>query len=143
ANRPDAAASRLRQALALWRGAPLAGLEHEPFAADAARRLEELKLAAQEDRIEAGLPWRGVRRPVTELEALVREHPFREHLRGLLMLALYREGRQADALALYRQTRVLYAEELGLEPSPELLELERSILEHESSLRATSSNGGS
>jgi len=137
----DAASKRLREALALWRGAPLAGLEDEPFAQDAMRRLEELRLAAQADRIEADLACGDDPGLVAELEALVHEHPFRERLRGQLMLALYREGRQAEALAFYRQTRVFFAEELGLEPGPELLQLERSILAHEGSLRGTASNG--
>src|SRR5262249_44690670 len=86
--RAEPAAKQLRAALAPWRGAPLAGLEDEPFAADAARGLEELRLAAEEDRIEADLAC-GVRGLVAELDTLVREHPFRERLRGQLMLALY------------------------------------------------------
>ena len=125
---PGRAAAQLGEALALWRGAPLADFAYEPFAQAEIARLEELRLVAVEERIEAALALGDHARLVGELEALVREHPLRERLRGQLMLALYRSGRQADALEVYRQTSELLRDELGLEPSPQLRELERSIL---------------
>jgi predicted ATPase/DNA-binding SARP family transcriptional activator len=126
-----AAGTRFREALGLWRGPALADvLEVEPLALEAAR-LEELRLAAVEARIEADLA-AGLHAEVTgELERLVAEHPLRERLWRLLMLGLYRGGRQADALAAYRRARVMLAAELGLEPGEELRELERAVLRHE------------
>jgi len=127
------AAELLRQALALRRGPALAGLTSEALGREA-ERLEELRLHVVEDRIEADLECGREREIVPELQALVQEHPFRERPRAQLMLALYRSGRQADALAFYRETRSLLAEELGLEPSQELRELERAILRGDPSL---------
>ena len=128
------AARDFRAALALWRGPALADLRFEPFAVAEADRLEELRLHALEYRIEADLALGAGSELVPELEALVREHPLRERPLGLLMLALYRAGRQAEALAAYQAGRRRLAEELGLEPGPELRELQRKILEHDPSL---------
>jgi DNA-binding SARP family transcriptional activator len=124
---PLRASELLREALALWRGLPLAEFAREPFALVEARRLEELRLEALERRIEADLALGQQKNVVAELEALVADHPHRERLHGLLMLALFRAGRQADALAAYRRARAVLAE-LGLEPSVALRQLERQIL---------------
>jgi WD40 repeat protein/DNA-binding SARP family transcriptional activator len=128
------ARERLCSALGLWRGEPLADFAYEPFAQSAIARLQEARLAALEDRIEADLALGGDGELIPELESLVASNPLQERLRGQLMLALYRAGRQADALAVYRQTSELLREELGLEPGRLLQELERSILEHDASL---------
>jgi predicted ATPase/DNA-binding SARP family transcriptional activator len=120
-------------ALELWRGAALAGVE-APFAAAEASHLEELRLAAVEARIEAELESNAHDLLVPELERLIADHPFRERLRGLLMLALYRAGRQADALDAYQTARRVLVEELGIEPSPRLQELEQAILRQDPSL---------
>jgi WD40 repeat protein/DNA-binding SARP family transcriptional activator len=129
-----AAGLRLGDGLALWRGEPLADFTHEPFAQDEIARLGQARLAAVEDRIDAQLALGEHVRLVGELEVLVRGHPLRERVIGQLMVALYRSGRQADALSVYRQTSELLREELGLEPSRMLQELERSILEQDASL---------
>ena len=105
AGEPDRAAQRLRQGLALWRGPPLADFTYEPFAQQEIARLEELRLVAIEQRIDADLALGRHAQVVGELEALVREHPLRERIRGQLMLALYRCGRQAEALEAYRDGR--------------------------------------
>jgi DNA-binding SARP family transcriptional activator len=131
---PEAAARLLREALALWRGPALADVAHESFAQSEILRLEELRLVAVEQRIDADLELGRDAELVAELEALVREHPLRERPRAQLMLALYRSGRQAEALEVYRQTRRLLVEELGIEPSPALQELERAILDHDPEL---------
>jgi len=128
------AARDFRAALALWRGPALADLRFEPFAVAEADRLEELRLQVLDYRIEADLALGAGSELVPELEALVREHPFRERPLGLLMLALYRAERQAEALAAYQAGRRRLAEQLGLEPGPELRELQRKILEHDPSL---------
>ena len=128
------AAERLREALALWRGAPLAELDS--VARNERARLEEERIAALEQRIQADLELGRHAELVPELEGLVHEHPLRERQRGQLMLALYRSGRQADALEVYRSGRRLLDEELGLEPGDELKQLERAILEHDPSLQA-------
>jgi predicted ATPase/DNA-binding SARP family transcriptional activator len=120
-------------ALALWRGPALAGLE-APFAAAESARLEELRLAAVETRIEAELSGARHELLVPELERLIAEHPFRERLRGQLMLALYRAGRQAEALDAYQAARRVLVEELGIEPSPQLQELEGQILRQDPAL---------
>jgi predicted ATPase/DNA-binding SARP family transcriptional activator len=130
------AAETLRAALALWRGAPLADLAWEPFAQTEIVRLEELRLAALEDRIDADLALGRHGQLVGELERLVAEHPLRERLRAQLMLALYRAGRQADALAVYQRARRTLVDELGIEPSESLRRLERAILAHDPSLNA-------
>jgi DNA-binding SARP family transcriptional activator len=127
-------ARTLREALALWRGAPLADLAYEPFAQPEIARLEELRWAALEARIDAELASGRHAELVGELQALVAEHPLREHLHGQLMLAFYRSGRQADALELYRRTRETLSEELGIEPGLELQELERRMLQHDPEL---------
>ena len=132
-----AAGSALREALALWRGPLLADLAHEPFVQSEARRLDELRLASLEARVEADLALGRHQDVVAELERLVPEHPFRERLRAQLMLALYRCGRQSDALEHYRRTAELFAEELGIEPGPELKAREHAILNHDPSLRLT------
>ena len=128
------AAPLLAAALELWRGPALAEFAYEPWAQPAIGRLEELRLAATEARIDADLATGGGADLVGELEALVRAHPLREHLRAQLMLALYRAGRQADALAAYRDARTTLVDELGIEPGGELQELEQSILRHDTSL---------
>jgi DNA-binding SARP family transcriptional activator/streptogramin lyase len=128
------AASLLRQALALWRGPVLAGMEVDGSTRGIAARLEDLRLVAVESRIEADLALGRHASLVGELEGLVVEHPYREGLRRQLMLALYRSGRQADALAAYRAARVSLVEELGVEPGPELRELEAAMLRHDPTL---------
>ena len=124
----------LREALELWRDRPLADLSAEPFAATAVARLEEQRLEVLEQRIDADLALGRHASLVGELEALVAEHPYRERLRAQLMLALYRSGRQADALRVYRTGRRTLDDELGLEPGPELRELEAAILRHDARL---------
>ena len=131
----EAASERLAEALDLWRGPALAEFRGEPFARDAGARLEESQLAVLEDRIEADLALGRHDRLSPELEGLVARHPFRERIRGQLMLSLYRSGRQADALDLYRRTRESLVDELGIEPGPELQELERAILRHDPGLK--------
>jgi DNA-binding SARP family transcriptional activator len=130
-----AAAKQLEQALELWRGPPFAEFDAEPFARDAGGRLEESRLAAIEERIEADLALGRHARLVSELEQLIAREPFRERLRGQLMLALYRSDRQTEALELYRRTRETLVDELGIEPSPALQELEQAILRHDPSLQ--------
>ena len=135
AEEPAEAARLVRQALALWRGAPLAELGDSFARADRAR-LEEQRLAALEQRIEAELALGHHAALVPELEGLVREQPLRERRRAQLMLALYRCGRQADALEVFRTGRRSLDEELGLEPGAELQRLEKAILNHDPSLEA-------
>jgi DNA-binding SARP family transcriptional activator len=130
----EAAARLLRDALGLWRGPPLADVAHESFAQTEIVRLEEIRLRALELRLEADLALGRDRELVGELEALVRENPLRERLRAALMRALYGAGRQAEALEVYRQTREMLVDELGIEPSPALQELERAILRQDPSL---------
>jgi DNA-binding SARP family transcriptional activator/tetratricopeptide (TPR) repeat protein len=127
---------RLREALALWRGPALADFEYTAFAQGEIARLEELRLTALEERIEVDLAQGGHGELVGELEALVQEEPLREGPRRQLMLALYRCGRQAEALGLYKETRRMLVEELGIEPGRELQELERRILNQDPSLDA-------
>ena len=131
---PAGAAARLREALALWRGPALADLSLLEFAQPEIRRLEELRLAALMERIDADLALGRDAELVAELEALGAANPLQERLRGQLMLALYRSGRQADALTVYRDTRELLSDELGLEPSRALQKLERAILRQDPSL---------
>ena len=130
---PARAAALLREALELWRGAPLAEFGEEPFARVEAPRLEELRLVALEDRIEVDLALGRHGDLVGEVEALVAAHPHRERLRALLMLALYRSNRQAEALEAYRAARAAL-DELGLEPGPMLRELERQVLTQDAAL---------
>jgi DNA-binding SARP family transcriptional activator len=130
----DEAADVLRDALRMWRGPALADFEHEPWARHEIIRLEELRLGATCLRVEADLLLGRHAEVAPELEALVREHPLRERLRELLILALYRAGRQADALAAYHDARATLVGELGLEPSQPLRELEKAILLQDPSL---------
>ena len=134
ANAPGPAAASLRAALQLWRGNALGDLACEPFAQVETGRLEELRLGAVEDRIEADLALGRHADVVSELEALVATHPLRERLYGQLMIALYRGGRQAEALEAYQAARRHLVEELGLEPRPALQRLERAILRQDGSL---------
>jgi YVTN family beta-propeller protein len=134
---PAATSELLREALGLWRGPPLAEVNSVASAGAERARLDEERLAALEQRVAADLELGRHVELVPELEGLVREHPVRERLRGQLMLALYRCGRQADALEVYRTGRRLLDEELGLEPGQELRRLERAILEQEPSLAAS------
>ena len=131
-----AAAAGLREALELWRGPALREFRSEPFAEIAGARLEDLRLGAVEDRLQAELDIGEAARAVPELEELVTAEPLRERPRELLMLALYRAGRQADALDLYRRTRDLFVNELGIEPGPGLRELEQAVLRQDTDLRA-------
>jgi len=131
---PAEAAAKLREALGLWRGAPLVDLSDASFAQPAIRRLEELRLAASEKRIEADLALGRHADLVGELETLVEQHPLRERLHAQLMLALYRCGRQADALAAYQHARRVLVERLAIEPSAPLRQLEQAILRQEASL---------
>ena len=128
------AATALREALALWRGPALADFTYEPFAQTEIARLEELRLVALEERIDADLALGRHVELVAELEALVDSQPLRERPRAQLMLALYRSGRQADALGAYRAARDTLVEELGVEPGPRLKELEAAILRQDESL---------
>jgi DNA-binding SARP family transcriptional activator len=136
---PEQAGALLRDALRLWRGPALADLAGEAFAQAEIARLEENRLGAVEMRIEADLAAGRHAEVVGELRRLAGEHPLRERLHGQLMLALYRCGRQADALAAYRRAREAFVDELGIEPGPELRELERGILTHDTTLRGPSS----
>ena len=114
--------ARLREALALWRGPPLADFAYEPFAQAEIARLEELRLRPSRTGSRPTSPW-PARELVAELEALVSEHPLRERPRGQLMLALYRSGRQAEALEAYHAARRSLVDELGIEPGRQLREL--------------------
>lgn len=129
-------AAKLRQALDLWRGPALADFRYEPFAQREIAALEEVRLAAIEDRIDADLALGLASELVAEVESLVAEHPTRERLRGQLMLALYRSGRQAEALGAYRDARRALVEEFGIEPGPRLRQLEQSILRQDPALEA-------
>jgi DNA-binding SARP family transcriptional activator len=142
---PARAATSSRHALALWRGPALADVMYEPFAQAEAARLEELRLCCVEARVDADLALGRHADLVGELEVLIDQHGARERLRGQLMVALYRSGRQAEALDVYRQTRRHLLDELGLEPGPDLRSLETAILSHDPRLawtppRATAPN---
>jgi ABC-type transport system substrate-binding protein/DNA-binding SARP family transcriptional activator len=128
------AASRLREGLAIWRGHALAEMAYEPWAQATVERLEEERLQALETRIAADLALGRQREVVGELEGLVREHPLREYLLSLLMVALYRCGRQTDALEAYRSGRIRLLADLGIEPTPELRAVEQQILRHDPAL---------
>jgi DNA-binding SARP family transcriptional activator len=130
---------RLHEALSLWRGAPLPEFANERFAQAEVARLEELRLACLEERIDADLAAGRHVELVAELEGLVRDNPLRERLRGQLMLALYRSGRQAEALEVYEQGRRRLTEELGLDPGRALQELHGAILRRDEALDAPSS----
>jgi DNA-binding SARP family transcriptional activator len=127
------AAELLGEALSLWRGAPLAEFKEEPFARVEAGRMEQLRLAVLEDRFDADLALGRHGAIVSELDTLIEAHPHRERLRGQLMLALYRSGRQTDALRAYREAREAL-DELGVEPAAPLRELERRILTQDPAL---------
>ena len=131
---PELALSFLGRALALWRGQAYGEFGYEEFARAEAERLEELRLLAVEERFEAGLASGRHQELLPELQSFAGEHPLRERLQGQAMLALYRCGRQTDALELYRTARDRLVDELGLEPSSELRELQRRILEQDPSL---------
>jgi DNA-binding SARP family transcriptional activator len=128
------AAAMLREALALWRGAPFADVPAQAFARPELARLEELRLAVLEERIDADLVIGRHADVVPELEGLVTRYPLRERLRAQLMLALYRCGRQAEALETYQEGRRALVEEVGLEPGRELRELEQAILRQDPAL---------
>ena len=125
------AASVLRDAIALWHGEPYAEFADEDWVRAESQRLHELLLVAHERLVDAELACGRAAEMVSELERLVAEHPLRDGFRERLMLALYRAGRQADALRAYQDHRAVLAEELGLEPAPALVDLERRILEHD------------
>ena len=130
----ETALTALEGALALWRGDALADLAYEDFAREESDRLEELRLVAREERVDAGLALGRHHTLIPELEQLVAKHPLRERLRGQLMLALYRSGRHAEALRVYADARRKLVEELGIEPSQTLRELERAILRQDPAL---------
>jgi predicted ATPase/DNA-binding SARP family transcriptional activator len=134
--RPEDAADDLREALAVWRGSALADLPEETRRAAEAERLEELRFGALELRYDAELACGRHDSVVAELEAVTAEHPYRERFLQQRMLALYRCDRQADALEVYRDAREVLAEDLGLDPSPVLQQLERAILRQDESLAA-------
>ena len=131
---PEERRERLAEALTLWRGPALAEFAFEDFAQAEIRRLEELRLVALEERIAADLELGRHGDVVGELDALVQANPLRETVRQLLMLALYRSGRQAEALDVYQDARTRFVEELGIEPGPELKRLQAEILRHEAGL---------
>jgi len=129
-------AARMREALDLWRGAPLADFEFEPFAQPEIARLKEERLAVVEERIDADLEAGRHAEIVGEVEALVDRHPTRERLRAHLMLALYRSGRQAEALGVYQDARRTLVDQLGIEPGRDLQQLHGEILRQDAGLRA-------
>lgn len=139
---PDLAARKLGEALALWRGPALADLAYESFAQAEIARLEELRLTVLEQRIDADLACGHHAKLVGELEALVARNPLRERFRGQLMLALYRSARQAEALDAYRAARRELREELGLEPSADLRQLEQAILRQDPELAPPAAQPG-
>src|SRR5215469_15510181 len=132
----------LDQAMTLWRGPPLADFRYEPFAQAEIARLEELQLAGLEERNEAYLALGSAGALTAELGRMVADHPLRERLRGQFMLALYRSGRQTEALQAYREFRKVLMEDLGLEPSSALRELEAAILRHDPVLAPASATSG-
>src|SRR5581483_1084443 len=131
---PSGALATLDEALGLWRGPALADFTYESFAQEAIARLEEMRVHAVELRIEAQLGLGLHAQVIAELEGLVVQHRSRERLRAQLMLALYRDGRQAEALDVFRRTRDDFVEELGLEPGPALQQLHQAILRQDPSL---------
>ena len=141
---PDVAlrSSLLHEALGLWRDTPLTEFDSERFAEVAAAQLEDARLGALEERIEADLELGRHAEVISELDALVAAHPYRERLRAQQMVALYRSGRQADALAAYRAARESFASGLGLEPGAELKALERAVLEQAPQLDAPTAPAG-
>ena len=142
AGRPDRAAEILEQALALWHGEPLADLAHESFAGREIARLEDLRVAALEELVEAKLALGRHDEVIGRLEALIAQHPYRERLRGQLMLALYRGDRQAEALQAYQETRRALVGELGIEPGERLRDLEHAILTQDPALDLRAADAG-
>ena len=136
---PEERSELLREALAMWRGPALADFGFEQFAQAEIRRLEELRLVAQEERIEADMELGRHADVIGELEALVAAHPLRETLRRQQMLALYRSGRQAEALDAYQDARTRFVDELGIEPGPELRRLQAEILRQDAGIAAPDS----
>jgi len=128
------ASSDLARALLLWRGPALQGLADDGLLQREAVRLEEMRLGALEDRIDADMQLGRHAELIPELTAVTAEHPLRERFHGFLMLALYRSGRQADGLRAFQDARTVLSEELGLDPGPELRALEQAILNHDASL---------
>ena len=128
---PSARSRKLGEALALFRGEPLSDFRYEEFAAPEAARLEELRLTVLEEQIEAELELGRHAEVVPQLERLVLDYPLRERMRAQLMLALYRAGRQADALQAFQEARTRLVDELGIDPGPALQRLERQILNHD------------
>src|SRR3954454_17758159 len=141
AGEPGRASELLRAALGLWRGPPLAELEFQPFARVEIARLEEQRLAALEARVDAELAMGRQAALLGELQGLVTEHPTRERLAATLMLALYRDGRQAEALEVYRDARRALVEQAGVEPGPELQRLHRAVLDQDVSLEWPAGGG--
>ena len=139
---PASAAADLQTALGMWRGEALADYRFDEFAQREIARLDELRVEATEERLAAELAAGRDADLISELQALVAEHPLRERLRGQLMVALYRAGRQAEALETMRAGRQLLVDELGIEPGPELRELERMILAHDPALTAERPRAG-
>jgi DNA-binding SARP family transcriptional activator len=131
---PEARSAKLSAALGMWRGPALADFTYEPFAQRAIAALDELRIQAIEHRFEADLTLGRGGELVAALEEVIAAQPFREQLRGFLMLALYRAGRQAEALEAFRRARSLLIEELGLEPGPALRELQAAILRQDPAL---------
>jgi YVTN family beta-propeller protein len=136
---PGRASQVLGEALGLWRGPPLADVAYESFAQPEIARLQELQMSATEAHIDARLALGAGSELVPELEALIASHPLRERLHAQLMLALYRSGRQADALEVYRRAREMLHDELGLEPGTELRHLQQAILRHDPTIEVPSS----
>ena len=130
----EAAATLLRDALDLWRGAALVDFADDAFARPVITRLEESRFTAIEDRVDADLLLGRHAELIGELEALVQEHPLRERLWAQLMTALYRAGRQADALRAYQRARTVLAEQLGIDPGPALQQVEEAVLAQDSAL---------
>ncbi len=131
--RPEVTSAQLRRALSQWRGTPFGELSSEAFAAAETQRLEELRWVALEDRVDADLAAGGHGLVAGELRQLVAEQPLRDRLRGQLIIALYRSGRHAEALDAFQDYRRLLADELGVEPSPELKQLQQAVLTHDPS----------
>ena len=140
---PDRRPTLLQDALALWRGPPLAEFQFEAWAQSAIARLEDERLTVLEERIEADIEAGRSAELVGELEALVTQHPVRERFREQFMLALYRSGRQAEALAAFQEARRVLVEELGIDPGPRLQQLHGAILRQEAGLaHEVARNGG-
>ena len=139
AGKADRAEKTFAHALTLWHGPPFADFTGEPFAQAEIARLEQLRLRALEEQVEAQTSLGRHAAVLAQLPTLVDQHPLEERLRAQLMVALYRSGRQADALAVYQDFRRLLADELGLDPSPKLREIERQILRHDDALLAPAS----